>query len=85
MNCFVADLIFSLSRTPQDKQANTGRVFIAKNRNGPDGLVFPIFADWSNVSMKVLDKSENEEDRPAMSSKDNLKFLRERYAQARSK
>ena len=83
--CFVADFIFSLSRTPQDKQANTGRVFIAKNRNGPDGLVFPIFADWSNVSMKVLDKSENEEDRPAMSSKDNLKFLRERYAQARSK
>ena len=31
---FVADFIFSLSRTPQDKQANTGRVFIAKNRNG---------------------------------------------------
>ena len=38
--CFVADFIFSLSRTPQDKQANSGRIFIAKNRNGPDGLVF---------------------------------------------
>jgi len=82
--CFVADFIFSLSRTPQDKQANTGRVFIAKNRNGPDGLVFPIFADWSNVSMKVLDKSNNE-DKPEMSSKDNLKFLKERYAQSRGK
>ena len=83
--CFVADFIFSLSRTPQDKQANTGRVFIAKNRNGPDGLVFPIFADWSNVSMKVLDKTENEQDKPEMSSKDNLRFLKEKYAQARSK
>ena len=83
--CFVADFIFSLSRTPQDKQANTGRVFIAKNRNGPDGLVFPIFADWSNVSMKVLDRNENESDKPEMSSKDNLRFLREKYAQARSK
>ena len=82
--CFVADFIFSLSRTPQDKQANTGRVFIAKNRNGPDGLVFPIFADWSNVTMKVLDKTENEE-KPEMSSKDNLKFLKQKYAQTRSK
>jgi replicative DNA helicase len=83
--CFVADFIFSLSRTPQDKQANTGRLFIAKNRNGPDGLVFPIFADWSNVTMKVLDKTENEEDKPEMSSKNNLKYLRDKYAQARSK
>jgi len=83
--CFVADFIFSLSRTPKDKQANTGRVFIAKNRNGPDGLVFPIFADWSNVSMKILDKTDNEEDKPKMSSKDNLRFLKEKYNQTRAK
>jgi hypothetical protein len=74
-----------LSRTPQDKQANTGRVFIAKNRNGPDGLVFPIFADWSNVTMKVLEKSDHEEDKPETSSKDNLRFLKEKYKQARAK
>ena len=53
--CFVADFIFSLSRTTQDKQTNTGRVFIAKNRNGPDGLIFPIFMDTSKVKIKVLD------------------------------
>ena len=82
--CFVADFIFSLSRTPQDKQANTGRVFIAKNRNGPDGLVFPIFADWSNVSMKVLDRHE-EQETPVQSSKDNIEYLRSKYAQARGK
>ena len=83
--CFVADFIFSLSRTPQDRQANTGRVFIAKNRNGPDGLVFPIFADWSSVSMKVLDKTDNSEEQPALSSKENLRFLKEKYAQSRGK
>lgn len=83
--CFVADFIFSLSRTPQDKQANTGRVFIAKNRNGPDGLVFPIFADWSNVTMKVLEKADNADEKPEMSSKDNLRFLKEKYKQARAK
>ena len=51
--CFVADFIYSLSRTPQDKQSNKGRIFIAKNRNGPDGLVYNAFVDWSNVKIKV--------------------------------
>ena len=55
--CFVADFIFSVSRTAQDKVNNTGRLFIAKNRNGPDGIVYPIMADWSNVNMNVLPES----------------------------
>jgi hypothetical protein len=59
--CFVADFIFSLSRTVQDKQANKGRIFIAKNRNGPDGLVFDAFVDWSNVTIKILDRDESAE------------------------
>ena len=52
--CFVADFIFSLSRTNEDKVANTGRLFIAKNRNGPDGIVYPVFMDAANVCIKVL-------------------------------
>ena len=59
--CFVADFIFSLSRTADDKVANTGRIFIAKNRNGPDGIVFPVMADWSNVQMKVLERPSEDE------------------------
>ena len=52
--CVVADLIFTVSRTIEDKQNNTGKVFIAKNRNGPDGMIYPIFMDTSNVNIKVL-------------------------------
>jgi replicative DNA helicase len=52
--CFVADFIFSVSRTVEDKKLNKGRIFVAKNRNGPDGLVYPIKMDTSNVSIKVL-------------------------------
>lgn len=52
--CFVADFIFSVSRTVQDKNTNGGRMFIAKNRNGPDGLIYPIFMDTSCVKIKVL-------------------------------
>jgi replicative DNA helicase len=52
--CFVADFIFSISRTIEDKQNNLGKMFIAKNRNGPDGMVYNIFMDTSNVSIKIL-------------------------------
>ncbi|RLI70629.1 hypothetical protein DRO91_06550, partial [Candidatus Heimdallarchaeota archaeon] len=55
---FVAYFIFSVSRTGTDKVNNTGRIFIAKNRNGIDGIVFPIFMDASNVDIKVLPQSE---------------------------
>jgi hypothetical protein len=51
--CFVADFIFSISRTVEDKNTNSGRIFVAKNRNGPDGLVYPIFMDTSNVKIRM--------------------------------
>lgn len=59
--CFVADFIFTISRTIEDKVANSGRLFIAKNRNGPDGLVYPLFMDTSNVRIKVLEPTEEGE------------------------
>lgn len=51
--CFVADFIFSISRTAEDKINNEGRIFVAKNRNGIDGVVYPIYMDTSNVTIKV--------------------------------
>jgi len=80
--CFVADFICSLSRTVQDKQANKGRVFIAKNRNGPDGLIFPAFVDWSNVNIQIL-KSEREESiADVIKDKDTntLEYMRNKYS-----
>jgi replicative DNA helicase len=59
--CFVADFIFSISRTVEDKTTNGGRLFVAKNRNGPDGLVYPLFMDTSNVAIRVLEPSEEDE------------------------
>ena len=55
--CFVSDFIFSVSRTIEDKQNNLGKMFIAKNRNGPDGMVYNIFMDTSNVRIKILPKA----------------------------
>ena len=76
--CFVADFIFSLSRTVQDKQSNKGRLFVAKNRNGPDGLVFDAFVDWSTVSIKILDRDETAE--RMKTTAEQMQMLKDKYA-----
>ncbi len=57
--CFVADFIFTLSRTIEDKNTNAARMFVAKNRNGPDGLVYPMKMDTANVLLEVLEPDGN--------------------------
>ena len=56
--CFVADLICSISRTVEDKTEDKGRMFVAKNRNGPDGLVYPMHIDTSKVRLEVHEPGE---------------------------
>jgi len=83
--CFVADFIFSVSRTIEDKNTKGGRIFIAKNRNGPDGLIYPIFMDPSNVAIEVLDPTgETIGEIAQNSAKEEAKTLREKYKQYRN-
>ena len=79
--CFVSDFIFSLSRTVEDKQSNTGRIFVAKNRNGPDGLVFPISMHTANVQIDVL--APTGEEPSVISAKDQSEILKEKYKKFR--
>ena len=78
--CFVADFIFSMSRTIEDKSSNTGRIFVAKNRFGPDGLVYPAYMDLSKVMIKVLSpNAESMETVLANSAKQQEQHLKEKY------
>ena len=77
--CFVADFIFSISRTIQHKNNNGGRVFVAKNRNGPDGLVYPIFMDTANVTIDVLSQIETYEEIKKSEIKKQEKSLKDKY------
>ena len=47
---------------------------MAKNRNGPDGLIYPLFMDTSNVCIKVLEPREEDElvEVSAKKQKENL-------------
>ena len=81
--CFVADFIFSLSRTVQDKQSNKGRIFIAKNRNGPDGLIYQAFVDWSDVTIKILERDEDAD--VMQSTAEALTLLKKKYQEISAK
>jgi len=84
--CFVADFIFSVSRTIKDKNANTGRIFVAKNRNGPDGMVYPIFMDPGNVKIEVLEPTgETVDELRIEGAKKEIEDLREKYKTFRQK
>ncbi len=53
----VADVVVSLSRKPLEKSTGAGRLFIAKNRAGRDGILFPIRIDCAKSKISVIDDS----------------------------
>ena len=53
----VADVVVSLSRKATEKATGAGRLFVAKNRAGRDGLLFPINIDTARSKFTVLDES----------------------------
>ena len=78
--CFVADFICSVSRTIDDKNNNTGRMFVAKNRFGPDGLVYPAKMDLSRVKIDVLASTgETIGEIQVNAAKQQSERLKERY------
>ena len=52
----VADVVVSISRKATEKAGGTGRLYIAKNRAGRDGLLFPISIDTACSKFNILDE-----------------------------
>jgi replicative DNA helicase len=79
--CFVADFICSISRTMEDKTENKGRMFVAKNRNGIDGIVYPMEIDTAKVHLRVLPPDEDSSiDAVVMKTKaEQDEHLRQKY------
>lgn len=51
----VADVVITLSRKPQEKATGLGRMFIAKNRAGRDGISLPIKIDTAISKITALE------------------------------
>ena len=51
----VADVVVSLSRKQLEKSTGAGRLFVAKNRAGRDGLLFPVRIDTAKSKISIID------------------------------
>ena len=71
----VSDIVVSLSRKPLEKSSGIGRLFIAKNRAGRDGLVFPIHLDTARSTIKLLDESEMTLNETVQQDESSMKVL----------
>ncbi len=68
----VADVVVSLSRKAAEKSSGWGRLFIAKNRAGRDGLVYPVRIDTAKSIFSIAGDVTN----PAEVEKENEAFTR---------
>jgi replicative DNA helicase len=82
----VADVVLSISRKPMEKSTGEGRIFVAKNRAGKDGLLFPINIDTSKSKFTILDESEMTLKEVVTQDESNLKNkLREKWNEVNKK
>jgi len=50
----ICDVVLTISRKPEEKASGTARLFVAKNRAGRDGMLFPIHIDTACSKFEVL-------------------------------
>ncbi len=81
----VADVVISISRKATEKAGGTGRLYIAKNRAGRDGLLFPISIDTSKSKFDILDENHLTLNEAIQEDKNDMKSkLREKWKDVRS-
>ena len=74
----VADIVVSISRKSSEKATGFGRLFIAKNRAGKDGILFPISIDTSMSRFDILDETSMTLDEVAHQKTSDMKDLLQR-------
>jgi len=84
--CFVADFICTISRNTEQKESKTGKMLVAKNRNGIDGLVYPMYIDTSRIDMQVLPyQGDTPSSVVVTTAKEQFKKVQEQYKNHMSK
>ena len=77
----VCDVILTVSRKMEDRQANTGRIFIAKSRLGRDGIVYPFVLNTATVKVSILQQGED----PIAMFMENHKYLQQKVGERAEK
>ena len=81
----VADVVISLSRKPAEKATGGGRLYVAKNRAGRDGLIFPINIDTARSTIEILDENHLTLNEAVSQDESDLKkILKQKWNEVRS-
>jgi replicative DNA helicase len=75
----ICDVVMTISRKSLEKASGGGRLFVAKNRNGRDGLLFPIHIDTAQSRFKILSDAYQPGQACAEDEDDLKKQLRDKW------
>lgn len=78
---FVADVVVSLSRRAQEKATGFGRLFIAKNRAGKDGILWPIKINTARSTFEIIGETLSPEIVVLENESDMKKALSQKWKQ----
>ena len=82
----VADVILSISRKANEKESGSGRIFVAKNRAGRDGMLFSMKIDTAMSRFSLLSGDEMSLDDVVKSDETSMKkLLKEKWGQINGK
>jgi hypothetical protein len=82
----VADVVLSISRKPNEKATGAGRIFVAKNRAGRDGMLYPMRIDTSMSKFELIDTNEMTVDDVVKADGSSMKkLLKEKWEEINGK
>lgn len=79
----VSDFVIGLSRKPEEKSSGFGRLFVAKNRAGIDGINMPLRIDTSKSKFLTMTEDELEGYEMTTNPKQKMKELWEKVKQSK--
>lgn len=79
-----ADVVLSISRRSHEKSTGHGRLYVAKNRAGRDGLVFPIMIDTARSKFAIIGKAGGLEEATKDDEAEMKKALRQKIREIKN-
>lgn len=80
----VADVVLSISRKAHEKSGGFGRLFVAKNRAGRDGVVYPVKIDTARSKFEITGRAASPEETSSEDEKGFKRALRDKWKEVQA-
>jgi len=80
----ICDVIVSVSRRPHEKAGGWGRLYVAKNRAGRDGLVYPIKINTARSKFEITGESDAPENSASSDEDAQKKALKAKWSELKN-